>query len=77
MEKYTVKIQNQEITVWANDHKLAFKKAIKQDTGLPFVLAQLSSVLKHGDSEEEELIFSIDYLKNNGYFAGIKLNKFD
>ena len=77
MKKYTVKIQNQEIIVWAKDHKLAMKKAIKTNTGIDFVFAQISTVLKNGDSEEEELLFSIDYLKNAGYFEGLTLNKFD
>ena len=77
MKKYTVKIQNQEIIVWAKDHKLAMKKAINTNTGIDFVFAQISTVLKDGDNEEEELIFSIDYLKNNGYFDGLKLNRFN
>ena len=77
MKKYTVKIQNQEIIVWAKDHKLAMKKAINTNTGIDFVFAQISTVLKNGDSEEEELLFSIDYLKNAGYFEGLTLNKFD
>ena len=77
MEKYTVKIQNQEIIVWAKDHKLAMKKAINTNTGIDFVFAQISTVLKDGDEEEDELIFSIDYLKNNGYFDGLKLNRFN
>jgi hypothetical protein len=77
MEKYKVSIQNQEITVWSTSHKSAFKKAIKRDTGIPFVFAVLSKVLKDGDNEDEELLFHIDYLKNNGYFDGLKLNKFD
>jgi hypothetical protein len=77
MEKYTVKIQNQKIIVWSKDHKSAMKKAIKTDTGIDFVFAKISTVLKDGDKEEQELIFSIDYLKSNGYFDGLTLNKFD
>ena len=77
MEKYTVKIQNQEIEVWAKNHKSAMKRAIKKDTGIDFVFAQISTVLRNGDKEEEELLFSIDYLIDNEYFKDVELKKFE
>ena len=77
MEKYTIKIQNQDIVIWAKGHEDAMKKAIKKDTGKDFVFAQISTSLKDGDSEEDEMLFSIDYMINNNYFKGIDLKKFD
>ena len=67
MNKFTVKLSNQEIIVWADNHHLAMKKALNTDTDKPFIIAALSCVLKDGDEEEDELLFSCHYLKNNGY----------
>lgn len=71
MEKYTVKISNQEIVVWAKNHHDAMKKAIQKDTKKNKVFGAICLCLKYGDDEDDEMIFSIDYLKNNGYFKGM------
>ena len=72
MEKYIVSIQNQKIEVWAKDHQGAMKKAIKTETKIPKVIASINGCLKVGDDEGDELLFSVEYMQNNGYFKGTK-----
>jgi len=72
MDKYIVSISNQKIEVWAKNHQDAMKKAIRTETKTPKVIASLSGCLKHDDHEDNELLFSIEYMQNNGYFKGTK-----
>lgn len=72
MEKYIVSIANQTIEVWAKSHQDAMKKAIRTETETPKVIAALNGCLKDGDNEEDELLFSVEYMQNNGYFKGTK-----
>ena len=71
MDKYIVSIANQTIEVWAKDHESAMKKAINKDTGTKKVFAVLSGCLKYGDDEDEEYLFHVGFMKNNGYFDGM------
>lgn len=71
MDKYIITIANQVIEVWDKDHKSAMKKAIRTETKIKKVIAAINTCLKFGDNEEEELLFSIEYMQNNGYFDGV------
>jgi hypothetical protein len=73
MDKYIITIGNQTIEVWAKDHKSAMKKAIEKETELPKYFSILSTCLKLGDDIEDEMLFSIEYMKNNGYFENVDL----
>jgi hypothetical protein len=75
MEKFTVKFQNQNVIVWAKNHKLAMRQALKTQTKVPIVIAALSCVLKQGDSIDDELLFGHGYMKSNGYFDDIELSE--
>lgn len=72
MEKYIVSIQNQKIEVWAKNHQDAMKKAIRIETGTRKVIGGINGCLKAGDHEDEEILFSVEYMQNNGYFDGTK-----
>jgi 3-deoxy-D-manno-octulosonic-acid transferase len=72
MEKYTVSFKNLKVVVWAKNHEQAMRKALRKETKQPKTIALISTCLKEGDSEEDEYMFHVDYMKNNGYFKGLE-----
>jgi hypothetical protein len=60
MEKYLVRSGDLEITVESNVHRVAAIKAI--DEYSPLSLGELISVLKEGDSEDEEVFMKTEWL---------------
>lgn len=72
MNKYIISITNQTIEVWAKDHQSAMKKAVRTETKIRKVFGSISGCLKDGDDEDDEYLFSIDYMTNNGYFEGLE-----
>ena len=73
MEKYTVSFKNLKVVVWAKSHEEAMRKALRKETKQPKTIAVISTCLKDGDSEEDEVMFHAIYMKNNGYFDGLQL----
>ena len=77
MEKYIVSFKNVKVEVWAKDHEQAMRKALRKETKIPKTIAVISLCLKDGDSEEDEFMFHIDYMKNNGFFDGLEFKLLD
>ena len=71
MNKYTVKFANQDIIVFAKDHEKAVFKALRTETEKPLGIGAIVFCLKDGDKEEQEVLFSIEYMMDNGYFEGL------
>lgn len=77
MEKYTVSFKNVKVVVWAKNHEQAMRKALQKETKQPKTIAVLSTCLKDGDSEDDEMLFHYEYMKNNGFFKGLQFKPLD
>lgn len=76
MEKYTVTFGNNlKVIVWAKNHNQAVLKAL--NNGDDKTIAMLTACLKSGDHVDDELLYSIEYLKNNGFLKGLSFKKLD
>ena len=60
MEKYIITFGNNlKVIVWAKNHNKAVLKAL--NNGESKTIAMLTTCLKSGDNEDDELLYSIDY----------------
>ena len=73
-EKYIITLANDvKINVFAFNHNEAIKEALFKikNSEESYTVGYIIGCLKDGEHEDEEMLYSIPYLKDNGFLKGL------